>query len=128
MFLDPLIEAPTKRHQLINRRTGACVADDVQAALDSASRKKGLLGKDQMAPGSALVIAPTGAIHTWFMRFDIDVAFVARDGRVIKLRHRMKPWRIFGALRAFAVVELPAGALSKSGIQTGDFVDVIPAS
>jgi uncharacterized membrane protein (UPF0127 family) len=73
-----------------------------------------------MAEGSALIIAPSNAIHTFFMRFAIDVAFVSRDGRVLKTRAAMPAWRMAASLRAFAVVELPGGALARSDVKPGD--------
>jgi uncharacterized membrane protein (UPF0127 family) len=54
------------------------------------------------------------------MRFSIDVAFVARDGRVLKIRHAMPPWRMAGALRGFAVIELPSGRLRQTDTRPGD--------
>jgi uncharacterized protein len=119
-WLTPLFVEPACRVRLVNSRTGAAIAESVETAVDSRTRRRGLLGRDAMSAGEALVIAPTSAIHTWFMRFDIDVAFVNRDGRVLKVRHRMPPWRIFAALRAFAAVELPAGALASSSTVAGD--------
>ena len=68
----------------------------------------------------------TSAIHTFFMRFAIDVAFVSRDGRVLEVRAAVKPWRISGAWRAFAVIELPAGALEQSDTRPGDLLQVTP--
>ncbi len=56
--------------------------------------------------------------------FAIDVAFVAKDGLVLKMRHAVSPRRIAVALRAFAVVELPAGALERSGTRKGDRLEV----
>ena len=120
MFLSPLLKNPELLHRLVDSRTGQVVAATVVAAFDSASRRKGLLGLTSMPPGSAIIIAPTSAIHTWFMRFEIDVAFVDRDGRVVKTRHSLRPWRVFGALRAFAAIELPAGTLASSGVKPGD--------
>ena len=70
--------------------------------------------------GEALIIAPSNAIHTFFMRFAIDVAFVARDGRVLKVRARMKPWHLSAAFRAFSVVEVPAGVFGSSATERGD--------
>ena len=67
-----------------------------------------------------MIIAPTNAIHTFFMKFAIDVAFVARDGRVLKTRHAMGPWRMAAALRGFAVVELAAGVLAETQTTAGD--------
>lgn len=121
-FLRPVLENPQATFRLVNRRTGKIVAHEVFTAFDSASRRKGLLGRDSIASNSAIIIAPTNAIHTWFMRFDIDVAFVARDGTVVKARHQLKPWRVFGALGAYAALELPAGSLASSDTLPGDFL------
>jgi uncharacterized membrane protein (UPF0127 family) len=118
-FLSPLLREPDTPHELVNSRTGDVVAHEVRTALDSATRRKGLLGLDGMPSGSALIIAPCSAIHTWFMRFAIDVVFVAKDGRVIKVRERLNAWRMSAALSAHAVVELPAGAIA-SGTRKGD--------
>jgi uncharacterized membrane protein (UPF0127 family) len=54
------------------------------------------------------------------MRFAIDVAFVAKDGRVLKVCHAMRPWRMAAALRGFAVVELPDGVLARTQTRAGD--------
>jgi uncharacterized membrane protein (UPF0127 family) len=119
-WVSPLVRDPAADFQLINARTGAVVADSVAGAFDSETRRRGLLGRDGMAPGEALIIAPTNAIHTFFMRFAIDVAFVRRDGRIVKVRRAMGPWRIALALRAYAVVEMPAGAFASSSTGEGD--------
>jgi len=119
-FLDPLLRKNAPALALINSRDGQLVARTLMSAFDSASRRRGLLKLDGLPDGSALVIAPTNAIHTFFMRFAIDVAFVARDGRVVKVRTALPAWRIAAAWRAFAVVELPAGALERAGVRRGD--------
>lgn len=77
-----------------------------------------------MASGEALVIAPCGAVHTAFMRFAIDVAFLDRDGRVVKLAPGVAPWRIRAAFRAFAVVEMAAGSVLGRVVQPGDVLEV----
>jgi hypothetical protein len=84
-----------------------------------------LLRHDALAEGSALIIAPTSAIHTFFMRFPIDVAFVARTGRILKVRRDLPPWRIAAAWRGYAVVELPAGTLARSETGPDDTVVVV---
>ncbi len=58
------------------------------------------------------------------MRFAIDVAYVARDGRVVKIRSPLVPWRLSGALGAHAVIELPAGALQQTETRAGDILVV----
>jgi hypothetical protein len=75
-------------------RTGATFVSDVEIARDSASRRRGLLGRESMGPGQAFVIAPSQGVHTFGMRFAIDIIAVARDGRVIKVRSRVSPRRV----------------------------------
>jgi uncharacterized membrane protein (UPF0127 family) len=127
-FLEPLLKKHAPPLVLcIDRPSGAAtLATTVEAAVDSASRKRGLLGRDGLAPGAALVIAPTNGVHTFFMRFAIDVVFVARDGRVVKIARAVKPWRATLALRAFAVVELAAGAADRAALRVGDRLSVGP--
>ena len=119
-FLGPLLRDDSAAYLLENTRAGTVVAERVLTAFDSAQRRKGLLGRDALAEGSALIIAPCNAVHTFFMRFAIDIAFVARDGRVVKTRSAVRPSRIAFAVRAFATLELPAGALARSSTVQGD--------
>jgi uncharacterized membrane protein (UPF0127 family) len=59
------------------------------------------------------------------MRFPIDVIFVRRDGRVLKTRAAMPAWKLAFGWSAYAVVELPAGAVAQSGVSVGDRLDLI---
>jgi uncharacterized protein len=70
------------------------------------------------------VLAPCTSIHTFFMQFSIDVLFVARDGRVMKVQRALGAWRLAAAWRAFAVVELPVGAIDRSETRVGDLLEV----
>jgi uncharacterized membrane protein (UPF0127 family) len=119
-FLMPVLKNPTAAHRLENDRSGRILAHQVATAFDSSSRRRGLLGREGLPPGSALIIAPTNAIHTFSMRFAIDVAFMSKAGRVLKVYRALRPWRIAGALRAHAVIELPAGALMDADTRPGD--------
>jgi uncharacterized membrane protein (UPF0127 family) len=127
-FLNQLLRDPHAAYQLINSRNRRIVATDVMTAFDSASRRRGLLRTDSLMPGRALIIAPTNAIHTWFMRFDIDVAFVAKDGRIVKVRHQLRPWRFAGAIRGFAAIELPSGTLAGADTLADDVLALAPLS
>jgi uncharacterized membrane protein (UPF0127 family) len=126
-FLEPLIEEPHGRFGLRIVRTGSLLATEIEAAVNSETRRKGLLGRTGLPDGVAMVIAPTNAIHTFFMRFPIDVVFVRRDGAVVKVRRAMPAWRMACALRGFAVVELAGGAADRAGLQVGDRLAVEPS-
>jgi uncharacterized protein len=124
-FLSPLLRNPALSFRLVNARTGGVVADHVVAAFDSKARRTGLLAHESMPMGTAMIIAPTNAIHTFFMKFAIDVLFVAKDGHVVKARAEVRPWRMSAAWRAHAVIELPSGTLERSRVQPGDRVTVV---
>ena len=83
---------------------------------------------DSLPDDAALIIAPSNAVHTFFMRFAIDIAFVAKDGRVLKLRYAVPRRRAVLALRAYAVVEMAAGTLEQSDTRVGDTFFVAPES
>ena len=121
-WLAACVREPQGRFGVWNLRTGAALATRLIPAFDSASRRQGLLGRGDLAAGDGLVLAPCSSVHTAFMRFPIDLVFVARDGRVLKTASAVRPWRIRVAWRAFAVVELPAGSLDRSGTVRGDVV------
>jgi uncharacterized membrane protein (UPF0127 family) len=95
------------------------VADSVRAAVDSAARRRGLLGQAGLRANEALVVAPTQGIHTFGMRFAIDVAFVDREGLVLKIAADVPPRRVRVAWRAFAAVELAAGRCAAVGLGPG---------
>lgn len=126
-FLAPLLRRDTGPCVLVNQR-GQVIASKVHGAFDSASRKKGLLGRDGLDEGEAIVIAPCNAVHMFFMRFPIDVVHLDREGRVVRVKAHVRPWRIDVSLRGFAVVELRAGSASRQGIQRGDRIVSAPAS
>ena len=101
-------------------RTGEALATTLEIAMDSQSRKKGLLGRDGLDPGHAFVIAPCQGIHTFGMRFPIDVVAVTRDGIVVKTRANVRPNRVVMAWSAFAILELRADSLRASDLLIGD--------
>jgi uncharacterized protein len=123
-FLDPLLRSGGSSLALANTRHHRIVARTLLTAFDSKSRRQGLLQHAFLPDDSALIIAPSNAIHTFFMRFVIDVAFVARDGRVLKLRRAMPPRRVAAAWGGFAVIEFAAGALERTDTRRGDTLQI----
>ena len=96
------------------------LATYAELAANSAARRRGLLGRDELPAGHALILAPTQGIHTFGMRFAIDVVSVSRMGVVVDIRRRVPRRRVVISWRAFAMIELPAGAAESVGIAVGD--------
>ena len=125
-FLSPLLDGGSARFVLRNVRTNETLADQLLTAFDSDSRRKGLLGRTSFPPGGALFIAPCNAVHTFFMRFPIDIIFITKSGDIVKLCRSQAPWRMAWAFRAYATIELAAGALESHDIAVGDGLAIVP--
>jgi uncharacterized membrane protein (UPF0127 family) len=87
-------------------------------------RMRGLLGRKGLETGEGLLLRPAPSIHTFFMRFPIDVVFAARDGEVVKVVPALKPWRTAGARGAKSALELAAGEAERRGIHPGMRLDL----
>ena len=86
-------------------------------------RLRGWMFRDSPRELVAMWFPHTKAVHTWFMRFPIDIVYLDRVGRVCHVREHVPPWRVPAPVRgADAVLELPAGAAQALGLQTDSFV------
>jgi len=83
-------------------------------------RGRGLLGCTGLEEGHGMLISPCNSIHTFFMKFPIDVIFLSNDNRILAIHPNMKPQRFSRSAKASSVLELMAGQTDISGLQTGD--------
>jgi len=103
-----------------NASVNTLLADRVGVAATRAARAVGLLSRTGLEPGEALWIVPSRGVHTWGMRFAIDVVALDEAGTVIDCVSNLKPWRLRLPRRGTAgVLELPAGTLQASGTAIG---------
>ena len=107
-----------------NETKSVSLGDRIEVAGESKTRNKGLLGRDGLDEGQGLWIVPCEAIHMFFMRFAIDVVYLDKRKRVVKIVPALKPWRLSACLRAHSVLELPAGVASHTGTATGDQLEL----
>ncbi len=103
-----------------NLTRGNLLGEAVELADTSEKRRTGLLKHSELAPGEGLWIVPCESVHSFFMKFTIDVLYLDRDKRVRGLRPRMRPWRMSACLPAHSVLELSAGLIEETGTQKGD--------
>ena len=100
----------------------ACERCDV--ADHPVARMRGLLGRSDLPRGEGILLRPAGSIHTFFMRFPIDVVFLDADDRVLKVVPHLAPWRAAGVKGARSVLELAAGEADARGIRAGSALTV----
>ena len=107
--------------KIVNDRDQGTIACESCVLADSALvRMKGLLGRKQLSPGEGLLLRPASAIHTFFMRFSIDVVFLDRNLQVLAVAPSVKPWRAVARRGARAVLELPQDECQRRRIRPGD--------
>jgi hypothetical protein len=99
---------------------GTLVCERCEIPESTFGRARGLLGRSGLEPGGGMLIDRAGSVHMFFMRFPIDVVFIDRDWKVVGVRHQLRPWRVAGARRSVAALELPAGAAAAAGVQERD--------
>jgi uncharacterized membrane protein (UPF0127 family) len=105
------------------REDGSTVCECCVVANKMLPRMKGLLGRRALPAGEGLLIRPAPSVHTFFMRFSIDLVFLSRSGEVLKVCADVQPWRARSCRGAHAVVELAAGEAERRGVGVGDHID-----
>jgi len=112
--------------RIVNETRGTVVAQDVRVADGVWSRFWGLMGRRGLPEGGGLLLRPSSSIHTAFMRFPIDVVFVDRELRVVKVVPEMKPFRVAVALGgAHSALELNAGAAARAQVEADDHLALV---
>jgi uncharacterized membrane protein (UPF0127 family) len=104
------------------------LATELEVADTGPKRNKGLLGRNGLETGGGLLIVPCESVHTFFMRFSIDLVYLDRGNRVRKVRSAVGPWRLSACLSAHSILELPAGVVLSTQTQKGDVLEFSPAS
>ena len=105
--------------QIVNQTKGTVVAEQVGLAHSFWKRFKGLMLRGSLPENEALLIEPSGSVHTAFMRFPIDVVFLSRDHEVVKVVPAIRPWRLAFS-KGHGALELPAGGAARAGVEAGD--------
>lgn len=103
---------------------GQVVCERCLVADSPLPRMRGLLGRRGLESGEGLLLKPAGSVHTFFMRFPIDVVFLSREGDVLKVARALPAWRLAGARRAKAALELGADEAERRGISVGTRLDL----
>ena len=107
-------------YRIRNATRAKTVAESASFAGDSKERRTGLLKRTTFPEGEGLLLAPCECIHTFGMKFPIDVVFLSRKRKVLKIAAALPAWRIAVSLFADTALELPAGTAARTGTSVGD--------
>jgi uncharacterized membrane protein (UPF0127 family) len=109
-----------RRLRVQNQSRGTMLADRAEIADTSKTRKTGLLKHDRLERGEGLWITPCEGVHTAGMKFPIDVLFLSKKRKVVKIRAAMPRWRLALCVWAHSVLELPSGTAAATETARGD--------
>jgi uncharacterized membrane protein (UPF0127 family) len=110
---------------IVNTTQKTTLAHVVETASTPLMRMKGLLGRDSMKDGEALVITGCQSIHMLFMKFAIDVVFVDSSNKVVGLTANIKPFELSPVFwKSACAIELPTGTIEKTHTNLGDQLDI----
>lgn len=110
--------------QVSNLTRNTTLATSMETAHTGKTRRKGLLGRQDLHPGQGLWIRPCESVHTFGMQFAIDLIYLDRNHRVKKVRSNVRPWRLSACLTAHSVLELPQGTIRHSLTKPGDCLEL----
>ena len=99
---------------------GRVVVERCLVATRPLRRMRGLLGRRSLPGGEGILLEPAASIHTFFMRFPIDVVFLDRERVVVGIARGLRPWRAAGRSGAHATLELASGECAERELKIGD--------
>ncbi len=107
--------------QVINQTRGTTICLAASLADTSRTRLFGLLGQGSLSPDAGLLIRPSSGVHTWGMRFAIDIIAMDAQSCILGLWQSVGPWKIRGlSLKTRSVLELAPGTIAASRSEVGD--------
>ena len=110
----------------VEREDGTPVCERCTVASSPHARLRGLLGRRDLPPGEGLMLRRCASVHTCLLGFPIDVVLLDAEDRVMRVAHRLPPWRVAGHRGTKAVLELAADEAQRRAISPGDRLTVIP--
>jgi len=108
------------KYRVQNTTRGTVIGGAIDSAETSAARRVGLLKHSRLEEGAGLWIVPCESVHTFFMKFAIDLVYLDRQHRVRSVVRALVPWRMSMCLAAHSILELPPGTIDRTRTEKGD--------
>ena len=108
------------KYTVRNITRGTVIGDSINSAETSAERTVGLLKHEGLRENEGLWIVPCEGVHTFFMKFALDLIYIDRKKVVKKVISNIPPWRVSYCLPAHSILELPVGTIQRTGTTKGD--------
>jgi hypothetical protein len=114
--------------KIVNKTRGTVIAEKASVADTAGTRRRGLLGSRELPNGEGLLILPCRQVHTFGMKYPIDLVFISRSFGVRHCVRGLRPWRLSPfIISSGAVLELPEGRIEESLTEIGDLLQLMEA-
>lgn len=112
--------------RLVNVDNGEIIAESIESAQTFFTRLKGLMFRKELSNGGGLYLHPCKSIHTFFMKFPIDVLYLDKEWKIVGMEEQLEPGKMGRHFTgAASVIELESGSIQKNGIQEGQIVKLL---
>ncbi len=111
-------------YSITSSQQGTMISSKAKIANSFGLRLKGLMFDKSLDESGALIFYHAPAIHTCFMNFAIDIVFLDKDNKVIRICEAVKPWKMVFCPSAKLVIELPSHRASRRSLEIGDKLDI----
>jgi uncharacterized membrane protein (UPF0127 family) len=112
--------------RLVNMDNGEMIAEFIEPAETFFTRLKGLMFREELSNDGGLYLHPCKSIHTFFMKFPIDVLYLDKEWKIVGMEEQLEPGKMGGHFKGVAsVIELASGSIEKNDIQEGQIVKLL---
>ena len=113
-------------YKIINKENSQTLSAKAKVADSFLKRLRGLMFKKSIGEDEALIFYKAASIHTFFMRFPIDIIFLNKESKVIKICPNLKPWKMVFCLKSAITIEFQANKASINSLKIGDTLEISP--
>lgn len=110
-------------YRIFNKTKGTYIVQNASVAKTFFQRFLGLMFRKSIAKEEALIFPNVNSIHMFFMRFPIDVLYLDKANKVLKIKHSLMPWCMSSCIRAKITIELPAQKVTETNTEAGDILE-----
>lgn len=109
----------------LTQTNGEVICHKMAVATNIFSRMLGLMFSKDLPECDGFLLSPCNSIHTFFMRYSLDILFLDKDFKIVKVIYGLSPWRMTWVyLKSRHVLEMKAGTL-KLGLRHGEVLEAI---
>ena len=115
-------------YTITNRTKGKVITERARFARSFFKRMFGYMFRARIEADDALIFYSAPSMHMFFMRFPLDIVFLDKSNKVIRIFKSIGPWRLANCFQSKVTIEFSADVTTKIPIELGDILDISAVS